>query len=62
MMELLGEKSDMMFTNVQGIGPLYLAIKGNKPDSIRFLLGRHVPIHHERPEKNENSPLFYAIR
>lgn len=61
-MEILSEKSDLMFTNLQGLGPLYLAIKGKQIDSIRFLLGRHVAIHSERPEKVENSPLFYAIR
>jgi ankyrin repeat protein len=28
MMEILKEKSNLMFTNANGIGPLYLAIKG----------------------------------
>jgi Ankyrin repeats (3 copies) len=62
MMEVLSEKSDLMFTNTQGIGPLYFAIKGNKVDSIRFLLGKHIPIYYERTEKMDNSPIFYAIR
>ena len=39
-MEILSERSDMMFTNMQGVGPLFLAIKGNKMDAVRFLLGR----------------------
>jgi ankyrin repeat protein len=62
MMEIVGQHSDLNFTNTAGIGPMYLAIKGNKPDSIRYLLGRNVAIHSERPEKTENSPIFYAIR
>lgn len=45
MMELLSEKSYLKFVNTQGVGPMFLAIKFNKPDSIRFLLARGVPIY-----------------
>ena len=45
MMELLAEKSNLQFVNAQGVGPMYLAVKGNKVDSIRFLLARRVPIY-----------------
>lgn len=38
MMELLSERSNLLFVNSQGVGPLYLAVKANKTDSIRFLL------------------------
>lgn len=62
MMQILAEKSDLMFTNTAGIGPMFLAIKGNKPEAIRFLLGRRVPIHSDHPAQVENSPIFYAIR
>ena len=41
---------------------MYLAIKGNKQDSIRFLLARNIPIHFSEIGKSENSPVFYAIR
>ncbi len=44
MMELLAERTNLQFVNSQGVGPMYLAVKGNKTDSIRFLLGRRVPI------------------
>ena len=41
---------------------MYLSVKGNQLEAVRFLLARRVPIHYERPEKVENSPIFYAIR
>ena len=62
MMELLAERTNLQFVNTQGIGPMYLAVKGNKPDSIRFLLGRRVPIFNTQPEKTDNSPIFFSIR
>jgi ankyrin repeat protein len=62
MMDILSSKSDLNFTNLQGIGPMYLAIKGNKPDAIRYLIGKKVRIHYDKQEQNDNSPIFYAIR
>jgi len=41
---------------------MYLAVKGNKVDSIRFLLARRVPIYNSEPDKVDNSPIFLAIR
>ena len=62
MMEMLAERSNLQFVNSQGIGPMYLAVKGNKTDSIRFLLSRRVPIFNNQPDKTDNSPIFFAIR
>lgn len=61
-MQVLSAKSDLGFTNMQGVGPLYLAIKNNKMKAVRFLIAKQVQIHFENSEKNENSPIFYAIR
>lgn len=41
---------------------MYLAVKGNKTESIRFLLGRRVPIYNIQPDKTDNSPILFAIR
>ena len=42
MLQLLSEKSDLGFSNMQGVSPIYLAIKGDKIDAIRFLISKQV--------------------
>jgi ankyrin repeat protein len=40
-MDLLIEAGcDIKIVNSQGIGPMYLAIKGNRIEMIRYLIGR----------------------
>jgi uncharacterized protein len=50
------------FTNHQGIGPLYLAIKGEQVDSINYLLSKNVAIFNLGEGRIDNSPIFFAIR
>ena len=63
MMErLVNAGSDPYFTNQKGIGAMYLALKGDKLESIMYLLNKNVPIHYENLEIADNSPIFYAIK
>ncbi len=45
MLQILSERVDFHFTNNQGIGAMYLAVKGDKVDSVRYLLGKKVSIY-----------------
>ena len=45
MLHILSERVDLHYTNNQGIGAMYLAVKGDKVDSIRYLLGKKVSIY-----------------
>ncbi len=40
MQALVDGGCDIKHTNNQGIGPIFMAIKANQIDSIRFLLGK----------------------
>lgn len=41
---------------------MYLAIKGNQLEAIKFLTSKLFPIHYTDSEKVDNSPLFFAIK
>lgn len=62
--ELVDSGCDLNLVSSQGIGPMYLAIKGEKIDSISYLLRKKVPILNlnARGEKLDNSPLFFSIK
>jgi len=40
MQALIDGGCDIKYTNNQGIGPMFMAIKSNQIDSLRFLLGK----------------------
>ena len=63
MQALVDGGCDIKHTNNQGIGPMFMAIKSNQIDSIRFLLGKQLPVWLKgQAHSRDNSPVFYAIR
>ena len=63
MMErLINAGADPQFLNKQGIGALYLALKGDKFDSTKFLVNKRVPIYNDDPSCVDNSPVFMAVK
>ena len=59
---LIDGGADPKFTNRQGIGALYLAIKGKSLSIIQSLVNMHVPIYNNEPHKLDNSPVFFAVK
>ena len=49
-------------TAPNGIGPLYLAIKGNHLDVVKYLMSKNAQLHFVDPVKADFSPIFYAIK
>jgi ankyrin repeat protein len=54
--------ADINITAKNGIGPLYLAIKANKLDCVKYLIERKAAPHFLDPVKNEFSPFFYSLK
>lgn len=63
MLQVLAEQgTDLYHSDSRGIGVLYMAIKGKKPEAISFLLARNLPIYMPLVPHRDNSPIFFAIR
>lgn len=54
--------ADINITAKNGIGPLYLAIKSNKLDCVKYLIERKAITHFNDPIRSEFSPLFFTIK
>jgi hypothetical protein len=54
--------ADPHFLNKQGIGALYLALKGDKFDSVKYLLNKKVKIYNDDSNQLDNSPVFMAVK
>jgi ankyrin repeat protein len=54
--------SEINHTSKNGIGALYLAIKGNHYDCSKYLLDKGAHIYLNDPVKADFSPIFFAIR
>lgn len=54
--------ADINITAKNGIGPLYLAIKSNKLDCVKYLIERKALTHFQDPIRSEFSPLFFIIK
>eukprot|EP00347_Sterkiella_histriomuscorum_P012575 403368041 len=54
--------ADINFLSQKGINPLYIAIKQNKIEVVKYLVERKANIHLRYPQLEEYSPIFYAIR
>lgn len=59
---LVDADSDINHTSKNGIGALYLAIKGNHYDAAKYLLEKGANIYLNDPVKADFSPIFFAIR
>ena len=59
---LIDAGADPAHSNSQGIGALYLAIKGKSTNIIEALIRLKVPIFNNEAQKADNSPIFYAIK
>jgi ankyrin repeat protein len=59
---LLQAGADQKYLNQAGIGAMFLALKGDKLESVQYLLQKHVPIWHADPQYRDNSPIFFAVR
>lgn len=54
--------ADINITSKNGIGPLYLAIKSNAIDCVKYLVERKALVHFTDSNKIEFSPIFFAIK
>ena len=63
MMErLINAGADPHFLNKQGIGCLYLALKGDKLESTQFLINKRVSVYNKEPGQVDNSPVLMAVK
>ena len=63
MMErLINAGADPHFLNKQGIGCLYLALKGDKLESTQFLINKRVSVYNTEPGQMDNSPVLMAVK
>src|SRR3569833_3153447 len=54
--------ADINITSKNGIGSLYLAIKANNIECVRYLVERKAAPHFVDSERIENSPVFFCIK
>ena len=54
--------ADINVTSKEGAGPLYLAIKQDRIDCIKYLIERNAFVHLYDPSQAEFSPLFQSIK
>lgn len=54
--------ADLTQTSNNGIGPMFLAIKGGKFDVLQYLLDKNLPVYYPDITRTDLSPIFYAIK
>ena len=54
--------ADINFKSMSGVNSLYLAVKGNHLECVRYLIERKAHYHLDDHVQSEYSPLFQAIR
>lgn len=54
--------ADINLTNMNGVSPLYLAIKGRRFDCAKFLIEHKAIVHYSDKDHSKFSPLFFAIK
>ena len=59
---LVDAGADPHYTSKQGIGALYLAVKGKATSIIDYLIRHKVPCYNQETEKRDNSPIFFAVK
>ena len=54
--------ADLNLTSKTGAGPLYLAIKQDRIEVVKYLIERNAFVHLYDPSQSEYSPLYQSIR
>jgi ankyrin repeat protein len=54
--------ADINLTSKHGAGPLYLAIKQERMDVVKYLIERNAFVHLYDPSQSEYSPFYQCIR
>ena len=54
--------ADVNLTSKSGVNALFLTIKTNNIECIKYLLTKKAAIHLKEPAHSEHSPIFYSIK